>query len=121
MIGADAKVSAFTILAEWRDPTRRAPKDRDFALGLGPVAVTAETFDPDTCFPVVAVNGAKRLREPAPAFDWQAAVALAAEGTKLYPGDLLAGPSSDLVGTTAPSVVEIEVDGIGVLEQRVGG
>ena len=42
VIGADGVPAAFTILAEWRDPGRRPPKDRDFALGLGPVAVTAD-------------------------------------------------------------------------------
>jgi len=122
VVGADGELSAFTILAEWRDPARRPPKDRDFALGLGPVAVTAEDFDPGACVQVVRIDGAERLRNPAVGFDWHAAVALAAERTRLYPGDLLAGPSCGMVeGVARGRLVEIEVDGFGVLEQYVVG
>jgi hypothetical protein len=120
VIGAEGRLEAFTILAEWRDPARQPPKDRDFALGLGPTAVTADAFDPGACVHVVRVDGAERLRNPAAGFGWHAAVALAAERTKLYPGDLLAGPGCGLVEGIAPgSAVEVEVNGIGVLEQRV--
>jgi fumarylacetoacetase-like protein len=116
LIGVDGAPAAFTILAEWRDPTRRPPKDRDFALGLGPVAVTADAFDPGACVQVVRVDGRERLRQVAPGFAWDAALGLAAERTRLYPGDLVAGPACGLVEGIAPgSTVEIEVDGIGVL------
>ena len=54
------------------------PKDRDFALGLGPVVVTPERRDPQ-------LDG----------FDWPAAVELAAAGTALHPGDILAAPASE--------------------------
>ena len=116
VVGADDAPAAFTILAEWRDPVRRPPKDRDFALGLGPVAVTANAFDPGSCVQLVRVDGVERLRQPAPAFDWRSAVALAADRTKLYPGDVVAGPSCGLVelidcGTS----VEVVVEGIGEL------
>jgi hypothetical protein len=120
VIGADGMLAAFTILAEWRDPTRPSPKDRDFALGLGPVVVTAGALDPDGCVQVVRLDGAERARFAATAFDWDAAVPFAALGTRLYPGDLLAGPSCGLVEGIPPgSAVEIEVDGIGTLEHRV--
>jgi hypothetical protein len=120
VMGAEGTLAAFTILAEWRDPTRRPPKDRDFALGLGPVVVTAEAFDPGACVQVIRVDGRERLRQLAPGFAWDPALALAAERTRLYPGDLVAGPACGLVEGIAPgSGVEIEVDGIGVLEQRV--
>lgn len=122
MIGADGMLAAFTILAEWRDPTRPSPKDRDFALGLGPVVVTVEALDPGACVQVVRVDGAERVRFAAAPFDWAGAVALAALGTRLYPGDLLAGPTCGLVEGIAPgSAVGIEMDGIGALEHRVGG
>jgi hypothetical protein len=121
VIGAEGALGAFTILAEWRDPSRRPPKDRDFALGLGPVAVTAETFDPTACVQVVRVDGRERLRQAAPGFEWDAALALAAERTRLYPGDLVAGPACGLVeGIARGSSLEIEVEGIGVLGQSVG-
>jgi hypothetical protein len=118
VIGADGAVAAFTILAEWRDPTRPAPKDRDFALGLGPVAVTVDAFDPGACVQVVRVDGQERLRQVAPGFGWDDALALAAERTRLYPGDLVAGPACGLVEGVAPgSGIEVEVERIGVLEQ----
>jgi hypothetical protein len=121
VIGAAGVLAAFTILTEWRDPVRRPPKDRDFALGLGPVAVTAAAFDPGACAPVVRMDGVERAREVHERFDWEAAVTLAAERTRLYPGDLLAGPMCGLVeGVAAGSAVEVEAGGIGVLEQRVG-
>ena len=120
LIGAEGAVAGFTILAEWRDPARRPPKDRDFALGLGPVVVTTDAFEPGACVQVVLVDGAEVARLPVAVFDWAAATAFAAERTRLYPGDLLAGPSCGLVDGIAPgSVVEVGVDGIGALELRI--
>ena len=117
LIGSNGLPEAYTILAEWRDPGLMPPKDRDFAIGLGPVAVTADAFDPDVCVHVVRVDGDERLRQPAVGFDWGAATALAAERTKLYPGDLIAGPSCGLVdGIAAGCAVELVVEAIGVLE-----
>jgi Fumarylacetoacetate (FAA) hydrolase family/Rv2993c-like, N-terminal len=122
MIGAEGALAAFTILAEWRDPSYPTPKDRDFALGLGPVATTPDGFEPDGCVPVVRVNGAVQLRQLVAGFDWQAGVSLAAERTRLFPGDLVAGPTCGLIGGIGTGdTIEIEVDGIGVLEQRVSG
>jgi hypothetical protein len=120
VVGAAGAVAAFTILAEWRDPARRPPKDRDFALGLGPVAVTPDDLEPDGRSVVVRVDGAERVTDAFGDFDWPAAVALAAEGTKLYPGDVIAGPGAAVVDDiTRGSIVEIDVDGIGVLVQHV--
>ena len=36
VIGADGAIGGFTALAEWRARALEPPKDRDFALGLGP-------------------------------------------------------------------------------------
>ena len=117
-IGADGALAAFTILAEWRDPTRRPPKDRDFALGIGPVAVTADAFDPGACVQVVRVDGRERLRQVVSGFAWDAAVSVAGDRTRLYPGDLIGGPACGLAQGIVPgSTVEIEVEGIGALEQ----
>ena len=86
------------------------PKDRDFALGLGPVVVT-----PDE-------PGALAARHVFRPFDWAAAIESLASKTVLYPGDIVAGPSSEpLEDLGAGAAVAIEVDGIGVLEQRVAG
>jgi len=122
VIGAGGEPGAFTILAEWRDPARRPPKDRDFALGLGPVAVTTDALDPDGEAIAVRVDGGERAIGVFSGFDWAAAVSLAADGTRLYPGDLIAGPGPALVEEIAPgSRVELDVDGLGVLEQRIAG
>jgi Fumarylacetoacetate (FAA) hydrolase family/Rv2993c-like, N-terminal len=121
ILGAGGELAAFTILAEWRDPARAAPKDRDFALGLGPAAVTADEL-PDGIAPLVRVDGVERSRALVDGFDWEAAVRLAADGTELLPGELLAAPSSgDVDGIPPGSEVEIEVDGIGILAQRIAG
>ena len=120
VIGADGALAAFTILAEWRDPARAPPKDRDFALGLGPVAVTAETFDPDAC-DAARPRRRRRARSASsrPRSTGTRRSRLAAERTRLYPGDLLAGPSCGLVEAIAPGVaVEVDVDGIGDARRR---
>ena len=119
LIGAEGAVAGFTILAEWRDPARPVPKDRDFALALGPVAVTAP-FEEDGRALAVRVDGAECCRDSVGGFDVDSAVALAAEGTRLYAGDLVASPSvCEVAGIGPGSEVEIEIDGIGILAQGV--
>ena len=103
VVGAAPETGGFTLLAEWRDPGRVPPKDRDFALGLGPVVVTPDEF----------VEGA--------GFDWAAATALAAAGTHLYPGDVLAGPVRERRDVRAGESVSLGIEGIGILRQRVAG
>ena len=104
VIGADGVIGGFTGLAEWRAVGLQPPKDRDFALGLGPVVVTPDEFaDPS-------------------GFDWTAAAALAAAGTALYPGDILAAPAQHARdGVEAGESVALEIEGIGTLEQRTAG
>ena len=121
VVGAGGELAAFTLLAEWRDPAREAPKDRDFALGLGPAAAAGlAASGPVTV--VVRVDGVERSRSFVEGFDWDAAAELAADGTQLLPGDLLAAPSSgDVDGITPGSEVELEVEAIGVLTQQVVG
>jgi len=70
VIGADGAIGGLTGLVEWRAPELAEPKDRDFALMLGPALDTELADD----------------------FDWLAARKLAAENTRLRPGDVLAGP-----------------------------
>lgn len=102
VIGANGTIGGFTGLVEWRARGIAPPKDRDFALGLGPVVVTTPPASPGR--------------------DWAATVALAAAGTVLHPGDLIAGPAFELIeDVDAGALVSIELDGIGTLEQRVVG
>jgi hypothetical protein len=69
------------------------PKDRDFALLLGPAV---ETRHDD-------------------GFDWEGARALAAENTRLRPGDLLVGPVLALHEEIACGGFVVSFEGIGEL------
>jgi 2-keto-4-pentenoate hydratase/2-oxohepta-3-ene-1,7-dioic acid hydratase in catechol pathway len=122
VIGADGVIGGFTAMLDWRAPARPAPKDRDFALGLGPLVVTPDELDPEGLAASVRVDGGERLRGRFTGFAWEAARALAAAGTSLRPGDLLAGPCLAEVAEIGPgAMVELEVEGIGVLAQAVEG
>ena len=93
VIGLDGAIGGWTGLAEWRAPELAPPKDRDFALLLGPVVETELADD----------------------FDWEAARALAELNTRLRPGDLLAGPPLALHEDVASGPLELEIDGVGTL------
>jgi hypothetical protein len=93
VIGADGAIAGWTGLVEWRAPDLGSPKDRDFALLLGPAVET----------------------ELADSFDWEAARALAAANTRLRPGDLLAGPVLELHEEIASGGFVVAFDGLGEL------
>jgi hypothetical protein len=120
VVGGEGLLAGFAVCAEWRDPARTPPKDRDFALGLGPYVATADELDPRTLDGVVRVDGAEELVAGLPAFDWEAARRLAADGTTLYPGDLVVSPPAGVVERIEPGAeVEVEVPGLGTLRQSV--
>jgi hypothetical protein len=102
-----------------RDPGRSAPKDRDFALGLGPTVCTADSIDPDGLGALVRVDGRLELTGAYVGFDWAAAIALAADGTELKPGDVIGGPGLGAVDVPPGAAVELEVEGIGVLDAAI--
>ena len=93
VIGLDGAIGGWTGLAEWRAPELAPPKDRDFALLLGPAVET----------------------ELADEFDWEAARALAGLNTGLRPGDLLGGPPLALHENVASGPLELTIDGVGTL------
>jgi hypothetical protein len=118
VIGAEEALAGFTIFADWRRPGVSPPKDRDFALGLGPIVVTTDEIQ-DSRTMVVRVDGDQRLdrREE---YDWTMARALAAQGTALRAGDVLAGPAlGDIAAVESGSQVELEVEGIGTLRHTL--
>ena len=122
VIGREGRVEGFTAFAEWRSVGLRAPKDRDFAFGLGPVVVTADELDPDGLEAAVAIDGSERLRGAFRDFDWELARDLAADRTVLKPGDLLVGPALGTVDGLGPgSSMTLELAGIGALTQIVAG
>ena len=73
------------------------PKDRDFALLLGPVVDTELADD----------------------FDWESARALAELHTRLRPGDLLGGPPLELSQDVETGLFELTFDGLGTLTANV--
>ncbi len=120
VVGAGGEVAGFTLFADWRRPGLPPPKDRDFALGIGPLVVTPDEFEPASLEAIVRVDGEERLRASFEEFDWTAARDFAADGTVLRPGDLIAGSAAGVVGGIAPgNSIEFDEETIGVLAHIV--
>ena len=140
IMGADGQIGGFTVMNDWsaRDLQRLEmkvglgpAKGKDFATSLGPVVVTPDEFDGTSAVMTARVNGEERSRGDLGdmQFSWAAIVEQAARNTKLLPGDVL---GSGTVGSGCilehgdgrwlqrGDVVELEVEGIGVLRNTVG-
>jgi fumarylacetoacetate (FAA) hydrolase len=142
-------VAGFTVMDDWsaRDLQRREmalglgpAKGKDFGTSLGPVLVTPEEVLDRAGVPhgamVARVNGEEWSRGELADLHhpWGALIAHASRGTRLRPGDVI---GSGTVGTgcilelglvhgrdrypylVAGDVVELEVDGIGILRNTV--
>lgn len=97
VIGADGEIGGWTGLLEWRAPDLPGPKDRDFALLLGP-HVDTELVD---------------------GFDWDGAREHATRHTRLRAGDLLAGPVRERHEDVAEGPITVAFDGLGELSAFV--
>ena len=140
IIGADGAIGGFTVMNDWsaRDLQRKEmkvglgpAKGKDFATSLGPVLVTPDELGDLRLEMVARVNGEERSRGNLGDMyhSWEAIVAQAARNTELRPGDVL---GSGTVGTGCilehgderwlqpGDEVELEVEGIGVLRNRIG-
>jgi fumarylacetoacetate (FAA) hydrolase len=140
IVGAEGRIGGFTVMNDWsaRDLQRAEmkvglgpAKGKDFATSLGPFVVTPDEFDDSRATMVARVNGEERSRGGLADMyhSWGAIVAHAARNTHLVPGDVL---GSGTVGTGCilelgdgrwlrpGDVVELEVEGIGVLRNRIG-
>lgn len=93
VIGLDGAIGGWTGFAELRAAGLDPPKDRDFALLLGPV-VDTEVED---------------------AFDWEAARGLAELNTRLRPGDVLAGPVLGIYQDVASGPLQLSFGELGEL------
>ena len=105
-------------------------KGKDFATSLGPVLVTPDEFDGTSGAMIARVNGEERSRGELGAMfhKWDALLAHAARNTILAPGDVI---GSGTVGNGCilehgdgrwlqrGDVVELEIEGIGVLRNTV--
>jgi len=99
IVGADGTVGAYTQLVEWTAPALTGAKLNDFALTLGPLAVTPDDL---------------------PGTRWEPLVELASLNTRLRPGDLLAGPVGQAFEPLrAGDVLEAGMEPFGQLRVRV--
>jgi fumarylacetoacetate (FAA) hydrolase len=139
MIGADGQIAGFTVMNDWsaRDLQRREmrvglgpAKGKDFATSFGPVLVTVDEFDGSGGEMIARVNGEERSRGNLSALyhRWDAIVAAAARNTVLRPGDLIGSGTvgngcilehGDVRWLQRGDVVELEIEGIGVLRNRI--
>jgi len=122
VIGAEGAIGGFTVANDWAAPDLPGTKSTDFATSLGPLVVTPDEL-PGRGSIVTRVNGEERARADLAgvAHPWDELVAHAARNTRLRPGELLvvAAPPPGGPPTVRGESVEIEVDGIGVLRNRV--
>jgi len=142
VIGRDGRPEGFTIMNDWsaRDLQAREmqvglgpAKGKDFATSLGPVLVSPDELPADLDLRAVAkVNGEVRTdsRTGGMHFSWEELLAAAARNTPagLIPGDVI---GSGTVGRgcilehgdgrwlVPGDVVELEIEGIGILRNRV--
>jgi 2-keto-4-pentenoate hydratase/2-oxohepta-3-ene-1,7-dioic acid hydratase in catechol pathway len=104
-------------------------KGKDFATALGPWITTVDELDPTHLDMVARINGEERTRGSSASMTWKVEelIAYASRGETIWPGELL---GSGTVGfgsgaehgrmLQAGDVLELEVQGIGVLRNRVG-
>ena len=140
VIGSEGRIAGYTVLNDWsaRDLQRAEmtvglgpAKGKDFATSLGPVLVTRDELGDLRLEMIARVNGEERSRGNLGDIHWpfEDLAAHAAANTRLVPGDVL---GSGTVGTGcilehgdgrwlgSGDEVELEVEGIGVLRNRVG-
>jgi fumarylacetoacetate (FAA) hydrolase len=139
VVGGDGQIAGFTILNDWsaRDLQKMEmavglgpAKGKDFATSLGPALVTPDELGDLRLEMVARVNGEERSRGNLGEihWSWEQLVEHAARNTRLAPGDVL---GSGTVGTGCilehgdgrwlqpGDVVELEIEGIGVLRNTV--
>jgi fumarylacetoacetate (FAA) hydrolase len=140
IVGSGGAIAGFTIMNDWsaRDLQKMEmavglgpAKGKDFATTLGPVLVTPDELGDLRLEMLARVNGEERSRGNLGDihWPWHELAAHAARNTRLLAGDVL---GSGTVGTGCilehgdgrwlrpGDVVELEVEGIGVLRNVVG-
>jgi fumarylacetoacetate (FAA) hydrolase len=138
VIGVEDTIGGFTVMNDWsaRDVQLKEmrvglgpAKGKDFATSLGPILVTPDELAGGAGM-VARVNGEERSRGNLEDMyhAWEALLATAGRNTTLRPGDVI---GSGTVGSGCilehgdgrwlqrGDVVELEVEGIGVLRNRV--
>lgn len=133
-------IAGYTIMNDWSARSVQAQvmkiglgpaKGKDFATTLGPCLVTADEIEDVRNLTMTAhVNGEEWSRGNSgdSHYTFEQMIAFASEGVTLYPGDVL---GSGTVGTGCGlelgkflqpgDLVELEIEGIGKLRNRVAG
>lgn len=135
---AQSLIFGYTVMNDWsaRDLQTKEmsawlgpAKSKDFATSLGPCVVTADEFDVSSARLLARVNGEVWGEGHLADARWSFAqmVAYVSRGEDVWPGDVYGsgtfggGCGLDQGRFLQPrDVVELEVDGIGVLRNRVG-
>ncbi|MFC1491571.1 fumarylacetoacetate hydrolase family protein [Nitrospinota bacterium] len=103
-------------------------KGKDFATAVGPCVVTKDAFNPKNAFMVARVNGEEWSRGNVRDmhFSWGRLIEYASMEEELLPGEMFAsgtvgtGCGADFDKWIQPGdVIELEIEGIGVLRNRV--
>lgn len=141
VIGGDGEIAGFTIMNDWsaRDLQQQEigvglgpAKGKDFATSIGPVIVTPDELGDRGLVMTARINGVERSRGNSADmhYTWQQLVDRARLNTRLMPGDVI---GSGTVGTGCilehgdgnwlkpGDLVELEIEGVGVLANRIGG
>lgn len=104
-------------------------KGKDFATALGPWITTLDELDLTNLSMVARVNGEEWSRGSSKSITWsiEELIAYASKGETIWPGELIGtgtvgfGCGLELGKQLQPGdVVELEVEGIGVLRNRIG-
>lgn len=138
VIGVDAGIFGYTIMNDWsaRDLQRAEmamrlgpARSKDFATSLGPCVVTADEFDPGRGLNMrVRVNGKTWFETTGAQMHWSfpQMISYVGEGETVYPCDVYgSGTAYGGCGLDQDrklprnALVELEVDGIGVLRTHL--
>lgn len=104
-------------------------KGKDFASALGPWITTCDELDLTHLDMVVRINGDERARGSSSTMTWkiEELIAYASKGETIWPGELLGsgtmgfGSGAEFGKKLQPGdVIELEVQGIGALRNRIG-
>ena len=141
VIGADGRPEGFTIMNDFSARDLQAlemqvglgpAKGKDFATALGPVLVSPDEFPDDLDMRAIArVNGQVRTdsRTGGMRYSWEQLLAAAARNTPgLVPGDVIGAGTvgrgcivehGDERWLAPGDEIELEIEGIGVLRNRI--
>lgn len=139
IVGTDGRIAGFTVMNDWsaRDLQREEMtvglgpvKGKDFATSLGPCVLSADAFRDRDLRMTARVNGELRTEGSTGLMyhSWESVLDHAARNTRLLPGDVLGSGTvdggcilehGDGRWLQPGDVVELEIEGIGVLRNRV--